>query len=1144
MAQYDGSIRIGTGIDDKGFKAGSKELEAGARRLAKSVSDSLGEGAKIALQKQTDAFIKLNQQYANQEQKVINLASKLHDLQRQKVETDEFKELSKDLDKAKASLDRLYERRDSYKALGKETPPKLDLDISNAERKIRILEADIKELITTDKAYLPVDTSNVEQQIAEAEQKQMQMYSALQNAADTLGLKITQNVEKEEAKAKAIQEEAAEEERLAKIRENAVVGSQRIVKIAERRKQLLQESADMEAAGIGAGYQQYDSAKQEIAEIEQKIRDYNNGIKEAKENYKKLGDAVKKAFTAVGNMLKRANSLINSFGKRIKEAFSKFTKSASGATKSANGFTLSLKNILKYGFGIRSLYVLVNKLRSGIKEGFANLLTSSHLLENSVNGIKASALTLKNAFAAAFSPFVEIALPYVQKLLDYMIHLANVAGQFFAAITGRKTYIKAIKQTTEALKEETKEMNKQLSPLDKLNNLSSQKGTGADTGGAGAMFEEVPITSSILDMAEKIKDVLSKLFAPLKEAWEREGKFVMDSWKYALDEVWKLIKDIGRDFLTVWQQEGTIKIFEDLLHIIGDIGIVVGHLARNFRDAWNESQTGLRILENIRDIIGVIVHNIRLAADQTVEWADKLNFKPLLEAFERFTKSLIPLADALSGVLADFYTKVLLPLAKWTVEKGLPELLDVFTAFNEKVDWQALRDNLAEFWEHLEPFAETIGEGLIIFIERVSNALADFVNSQEFKDFLVTLENWMDSVSPEDVADALEMIAKGLIALKLALIGFSGLKGVSEIFTTIKSILPLLSILGGGIMTTVKILGIALSAIVAKLAPIAVAIKTFIASTFSLGAAISGLITAFAAVSAAVFGWNVGSLIAEKLDLDPKPFKETMSEIKSSFTDGSWKEALKLWGEDIKAAWTEIWGYVKEDFENSILGGVLVSFTDGTWKEAMSLWGNDIYSAFVTLGQRQVEWLNSLKNKWLQTWNNIKAGISGVIASIKSSVGSALDWIGSKLKSLQSAFSSIGSGFSGSGGLFGKSRSSATTYSMQSPSPYALNPAFAALQTADFPAYATGQVIPTSMKQHLAWLGDNKRETEVVSPLSTIEEAVINAMAKVNGNNGNNGGSQEINLNLTVECEGYRLIQLMQKLNGEYFKQNGKYAFT
>lgn len=314
------------------------------------------------------------------------------------------------------------------------------------------------------------------------------------------------------------------------------------------------------------------------------------------------------------------------------------------------------------------------------------------------------------------------------------------------------------------------------------------------------MFEEVPIENGILDMADRFKKILSKLFAPLKKAWNREGKFVMDSWKYALNEVWKLIKDIGRDFLTVWQQEKTIRIFENLLHIIGDIGLTVGHLARNFREAWNENETGLRILENIRDIIGVIVENIRIVADKTVEWADDLDFSPILEAFERFTESLIPLADALSGILTDFYTQVLLPLGKWTIEKGLPELLDVFTAFNEKVDWDALRTRLSEFWEHLEPFAETVGEGLIIFIERVSDALADFINSEAFDNFLTRIEEWMDSVTPEDVANGLEMIVGALVGLKAVLIGYSAIKGISTVFDTIKSFLAIFGV--GGSATT------------------------------------------------------------------------------------------------------------------------------------------------------------------------------------------------------------------------------------------------------------------------------------------------------------------------------------------------------
>ena len=68
--------------------------------------------------------------------------------------------------------------------------------------------------------------------------------------------------------------------------------------------------------------------------------------------------------------------------------------------------------------------------------------------------------------------------------------------------------------------------------------IQKQSGSGASGGlNPGDMFEEVPIENKYKDLAGKIKDFFSKLFAPLKEAWNREGQFVMDSWKYALDEV-------------------------------------------------------------------------------------------------------------------------------------------------------------------------------------------------------------------------------------------------------------------------------------------------------------------------------------------------------------------------------------------------------------------------------------------------------------------------------------------------------------------------------------------------------------------------------------------------------------------------------
>ena len=51
------------------------------------------------------------------------------------------------------------------------------------------------------------------------------------------------------------------------------------------------------------------------------------------------------------------------------------------------------------------------------------------------------------------------------------------------------------------------------------------------------------------------------------------------------------------------------------------------------------------------------------------------------------------------------------------------------------------------------------------------------------------------------------------------------------------------------------------------------------------------------------------------------------------------------------------------------------------------------------------------------------------------------------------------------------------------------------------PKLATGTVVPSNNGEFLAMLGDNKRETEVVSPLSTMKQALIEALMEYGGQN-------------------------------------------
>lgn len=503
----------------------------------------------------------------------------------------------------------------------------------------------------------------------------------------------------------------------------------------------------------------------------------------------KLFKGIPKAFNGLLGTFKKLGDGIERVLKKINRSGGELRK-ASGR-KGDFGIGQMLGTSLLFS----TVFQGISAIQNAIREGSDNLTLYSKEYNRTISGMVSALATLKNAFAAGFAPIGNVVLPYLTAFINTMAKALNILARFLSALTGKSYAIQAVgvmedyAGSIEDVGSAAAGANKEISNLlgiDELNIANQEKESALGGSGSGGgtsiddMFETVPIEQDIQDFADKIKDIFSKLFDPLREAWDRQGQFVMDSWEYALEQVGLLFKDIGRDFLTMWNQEATIKMFEDILIIVGDIGLVIGNLASNLRAAWNENSAGLHILENIRDIFAVIIHNIRLAADATVNWSANLNFAPLMTAIEQFTASLVPVFDALSGVMTDFYTQVLLPLGKWTLEEGLPHLLGVLTAFVDKVDWEALRQNLSDFWKRLEPFAETIGEGLILFLEDVTDLVANFLNSETLENFLDHLADWMDSVEPEGVATGIRNLSIAFIGFKTALTLLEGTVSASK----------------------------------------------------------------------------------------------------------------------------------------------------------------------------------------------------------------------------------------------------------------------------------------------------------------------------------------------------------------------------
>lgn len=479
-------------------------------------------------------------------------------------------------------------------------------------------------------------------------------------------------------------------------------------------------------------------------------------------------DNLRKGFEAV-------NKKLDSFISKMRKAKS-HTRDTSKSTKDFSVASMKLAKELTRVTKMLKLMItrmVLRKVIQGVIDGFKNLIQYSSEVNSSVSLVWNSFRQLGNSIAAAASPILNTFAPVINYLIQLLIKLVNVINQVISALSGRSTWTKAktlsddYGKSLDKSNKSAKELKKTILGFDEINQLQDNKDSG-DSGMTKPedMFEDAKIEAKWADMAQKLRNILNQLLAPIKKAWSKVGDQVVAAWTRAFKSVKKLLSDIGKDFLKVWNQPKTVAMLENILRIFRDIGTIIALLAENLDKAWNKNKTGLKILEGIRDIFAVVIQHVKNMTSATVLWAKELDFTPILEAFKNWVISMEPVVDAIAGAFEDFYRKVLLPLGKWTLEKGLPDLIDTFRRFNEEVQWDVIRERLNRVWEALEPFAETVGEGLNKFIGDVAAKIAGFLNSKGWDDFIDTLVKWTNEIDADDVARGLSNIFQALAAYK------------------------------------------------------------------------------------------------------------------------------------------------------------------------------------------------------------------------------------------------------------------------------------------------------------------------------------------------------------------------------------------
>ena len=509
------------------------------------------------------------------------------------------------------------------------------------------------------------------------------------------------------------------------------------------------------------------------------IEQLNNSLKYAKGELKDLEDSggaftlgkdtdkfsqMYDKYATEAKKLKQMNESLGISYNRVKNEFEEYKKrllGIDGASKKATNSTKKLgiqmkksqKPTKKYGEALNGVVrrlIMFRLLRSTIslafrsaREGMENLAQYSPETNKAISNVLSSLTQLKNSFATAFSPVAEYASPVLVEFISLLSEAVTWTSQFFAALTGKDTYTKATK-VEEDYGAALKESNKQIKAQEKANkkltysfdeliqagNKSDQDKTGYVGPTPDQMFTTEEVSNDIKARADAVKKIFSGLFAPLKESWLDNGPEVMQSLTNLFVSAKQLAKDVGASFMQVWNVEGYGKaITDNLLITFANLVQTVANLITQFDKAWASGDTGTNILRHLGDILVTLSGFFRDASESIKDWSANLDFSPLLESFDNVLASANPVVRAIGNLLLWFLNNVLLPITKWGLEQGLPEVFELIAASLDLLYSviETLAPTAEWFWNtFLQPFGEWSGKVIIAALKKLVNALLKF----------------------------------------------------------------------------------------------------------------------------------------------------------------------------------------------------------------------------------------------------------------------------------------------------------------------------------------------------------------------------------------------------------------------------------
>lgn len=480
-----------------------------------------------------------------------------------------------------------------------------------------------------------------------------------------------------------------------------------------------------------------------------------------------VATAASSAASSVKSLLGRLLELVKG---RITSGINKLSSSlfslGKGSNSSSNGLQKGFKSLIRYGLGVRSVFALVNKLRRALLEGFKNLAGYSSSFNNTVSNFISSLNYLKNSFAAAFAPIVETVLPILTRFIDKLAEGVNKLGEFFAALTGKQTFVRAKKVYTSYVKAVNKDTDKTQTKLEKLqrtilgfDDINILKGPNdesplsvlADDYDPSTdpknMFETVRIGKGINDWVKKFKEMWAK--ADFTEL----GRIVGNKIKAALEKIpWEKIKTVLRKI-----GKSIATFLNGVLETPGLFSTIGNTIAEGINSAFEFVNA---FVQNFHwDSLGIAFKDLIIGALNGLDW-DLIN-----EACVGIGGGIgTAIENALDN--PEIWTSIFV-----TFSNGINTFVESAQAFFDAIDWRSTGTNIgtglneginAIDWLAL---ADLVGTALIDLF----NGLAGFLEEVDWQNLGHKVKDFLCGI---DWGGVFEAVFETIGAALGALVGF------------------------------------------------------------------------------------------------------------------------------------------------------------------------------------------------------------------------------------------------------------------------------------------------------------------------------------------------------------------------------------